>query len=94
MEPTPVRPYPLSVAATGLQVRVLAVTGSEAVRQRLIELGLHVGSLWQVRQNQGAGLVLGQGQTRLALGLDLACCVQVLPVAARAQFIQQIEGGT
>ena len=64
--------YPLSMAAEGETVCVVAILGGTRMALRVAEMGLNVGCELVVRQRQGAGIVVGRGETRFALGGGMA----------------------
>ncbi|ENO88635.1 FeoA family protein [Thauera linaloolentis] len=70
--PSPSAAFPLSMAGEGETVRVVSILGGTGMALRVAELGLNVGSELVVRQRQGAGLVVGRGEMRFALGGGMA----------------------
>jgi ferrous iron transport protein A len=71
--------FPLSMAESGMTVRVTALRGS-GMDRRMTEMGLNVGADIRVVQHQGGGLVVQRGESRYALGAGLAHRVMVVPV--------------
>jgi ferrous iron transport protein A len=70
--PKPSAAFPLAMASEGETVRVVSILGGTGMALRVAEMGLNVGSELVVRQRQGAGLVVGRGETRFALGGGMA----------------------
>ena len=70
--------FPISMAAEGARVRVVALHGGDGLIRRMTEMGLNIGSELTVRQRQGGGgLVVARGETRFALGGGMAHKVMV-----------------
>ncbi len=69
--------FPLTMAAEGENIRIVAIHGGAAMARRAAEMGLNVGSELTVRQRQGAGLVVARGETRFALGAGMAHRIMV-----------------
>ncbi len=73
--------FPLALAARSDRVRIVDVVSGRRNGERLKDIGLAPGVEISVQQNNGCGpLVLRVGETRLALGAELARRVMVVPV--------------
>lgn len=71
---TPAQCFPLTFAASGETVALVAIHAGDTLRQRLTELGLHIGMTLRVVQGErsGALIVAVKNDTRLALGRGMA----------------------
>lgn len=70
--------FPLSMADTGVRVRIVALRGGAGLDKRMTEMGLNVGGELTVRQRQSGGsLVVLRGETRFALGGGMAHKIMV-----------------
>jgi ferrous iron transport protein A len=65
-------------------VRVVALLGGRELQRRLLALGLRLGSVVTVVQHRGRGLVVSQGETRIALGGGVAEKIRVERLADAA----------
>ena len=73
--------FPLTLAATGERVRVVAVGGGQGTDRRLSDLGLTTGCVVTVVSRGGAGsMVVAREDMRLALGVGMAHRVLVTRV--------------
>jgi len=72
--------FPLTMADTGAQVRIVALRGGAGLDRRMTEMGLNIGAQVRVLQQQGGGLVVMRGESRFALGGGMAHRVMVTPV--------------
>jgi ferrous iron transport protein A len=63
---------PLNETAIGDCVRVVDVTGGRLMKQRLMSLGLMVGSEIEVLHHRGKGVVVGMNGNRIAVGSGVA----------------------
>lgn len=77
--PTASASFPLSMAAVGAQVRVMALRGGGGMDRRMTEMGLNVGADLRVVQQQGGGMVVQRGESRYALGAGMSHRVMVAP---------------
>ena len=68
---------PLTMAAPGQTHCIRRITGRDAVRRRLSELGFAVGSPVVVVTQAGGNLILSVRDTRVALGRDMANRIMV-----------------
>lgn len=75
------KPFPLTMAAEGEQVRIQSLQGGKGLMLRLTELGLNQGAELRIVQRQGGGLVVARGETRIALGGGMATKILVTAVA-------------
>ncbi len=72
------RPFPLTMADEGVELRIVALRAGRGLDLRLTELGLNVGSELSVVQRQGGGLLVARGETRIAIGGGMATKVLVV----------------
>jgi len=56
----------------GTPAQITEIQGGRALTRRLLGLGLRVGSLVTVLHHRGQGVVVSNGQTRVALGGGVA----------------------
>jgi len=64
---------PLSLAKEGEMLIVREIVGGKGIREKLISMGIRVGSKIEVISNPGVGrLIIASGDTRLALGRGIA----------------------
>ncbi|WP_220086839.1 FeoA family protein [Rhodovulum viride] len=71
---------PLALADEGVWLRVVALRPGRGVHHRLIDLGLTVGARVRILQRGGGcPMLIGVGETRLALGQGLAGKILVEP---------------
>lgn len=71
--------FPLSMADSGAQVRIVSLRGGAGMDRRMTEMGLNVGAQVRVLQQEGSGLVVMRGESRFALGGGMAHRVMVMP---------------
>ncbi len=72
--------FPLAMASEGETVKVIAVTAGKFLVKRLIAMGIIEQTELQILQReQGNGLVVTRGETRLALGFGMANKIMVVP---------------
>lgn len=71
---------PLSMAATGQPLRLVAVHTGHKLSHRLAELGLTPGVMLTVVQDAGGPLLVAVRGSRIAMGRELAHLVQVVPI--------------
>ncbi|WP_407275768.1 FeoA family protein [Halothiobacillus sp. DCM-1] len=65
--------YGLSLATRGARVRVAEIRGaSPALAKRLEGMGIHPGTLLEVIQHEGGGLVVRLHASKVALGAGMA----------------------
>lgn len=76
---TNARGHPLMMADEGARVRIMALLGGRGLVLRLTELGLNLGAEIEVIQRQGGGLLIGRGESRIALGGGMAAKIMVTP---------------
>jgi ferrous iron transport protein A len=74
---------PLTMAAPGEDVKLVAIRGGQRIRQRLADLGLTPGTVLQVVQTVSWGplIVAFKDDARLALGRGMAHKIEVEPLA-------------
>ena len=70
---------PLRLMKTGDRVRVMAVTGTDAVRKHLGSLGLIAGAVVAVVQVTDGSMIVGVHDSRIAINPDVAARVMVQP---------------
>ena len=75
------KPFPLTMAGEGEQVRIQSLQGGKGLVMRLTELGLNQGTDVRILQRQGGGLVVARGETRIALGGGMAAKILVTVAA-------------
>ena len=68
---------PLALAAAGEKQKIKKITGNDKVRQHLQELGLVLGAVVTVVSTGGGDVILGVGDSRVAIGADLANRIMV-----------------
>lgn len=71
--------FPLSMANSGAQVRIVSLRGGAGMDRRMTEMGLNIGTQIRVLQQEGSGLVVMRGESRFALGGGMAHRVMVMP---------------
>ena len=71
--------FPLSMADSGAQVRIVSLRGGAGMDRRMTEMGLNIGAQIRVLQQEGSGLVVMRGESRFALGGGMAHRVMVMP---------------
>ena len=69
----------LGALPVGGHARIARIDGGVQLARRLMGLGLRVGSEIAVLQHRGRGVVLASGDTRIALGADIATHLLVEP---------------
>ena len=74
----------LSALPVGGHARIARIDGGIQLTRRLMGLGLRIGSEIAVLQHRGRGVVLASGDTRVALGGDIATHLLVEPAITRA----------
>ena len=73
--------FPLAMANEGELVKIVGVTGGKKLSKRLITMGMIENTKLQILQRQqGTGLVVLCGETRLALGTGIAHKIMVMLV--------------
>ncbi len=72
------RPFPLTMADEGVEVRIVALRAGRGMDLRLTELGLNVGSQVRVMQRRGSGLIVARGEARFAIGGGMATKIMVV----------------
>ena len=70
---------PLKLMKAGDRVRVMAVTGTDAVRKHLGALGLIAGAVVAVVQVTDGSMIVGVHDSRIAINPDVAARVMVRP---------------
>ncbi len=71
---------PLTQAAVGAEVRVIAIYGGRRLRRRLADLGINIGMVIRVLQrNQHGPLILAVKDARMAVGHGVAHKIMVEP---------------
>lgn len=78
----------LGALPVGGHARIARIDGGTQLTRRLMGLGLRVGSEVAVLQHRGRGVVLASGDTRIALGGDIATHLLVQPSEAQAHSEQ------
>jgi len=70
--------FPLSMAESGVPVRIVALGAGRGLDRRLTEIGLNIGAVVTVCQRQGGSLLVARGATRLAVGGGMAHKIRVV----------------
>lgn len=68
----PERPIPLSMAALHTQLFVNSFNEGIELRGKVIEMGLHIGAMLEIKQRTQGAVVLMRGNTRYAIDSGLA----------------------
>ena len=77
----------LATAKAGEKVTVREIIGESHAKTRLTSMGIRPGDLLEIISNDGQGkLIVGQGSTRLAVGMGLAEKVIVAPARKRKHW--------
>lgn len=77
---------PLAMASTGEKVRIVMLAGGRGMQQRLISMGLDVGSEIKVIKKGAPGpFLIATGDTRLAIGAEMAQKIMVIPVERKIE---------
>lgn len=63
---------PLSLAQIGTSVIIERIVGGETACKRLMEMGFNKGVLVKMIKNSSGSLIIGLGDSRIALGRGLA----------------------
>jgi ferrous iron transport protein A len=72
--------FPLGMANEGETVKVIAVKAGNFLIKRLIAMGIvEETELKILQREQGNGLIVSRGETRLALGFGMANKIMVAP---------------
>ncbi|GEO84404.1 MULTISPECIES: FeoA family protein [Alphaproteobacteria] len=73
--------YPLAMARTGEQVRIIGLAGGRSVDQRLTDFGLAIGSTVRVVHNPMTGpMIVAVHESRVSLGMGMAQKMTVEPL--------------
>jgi ferrous iron transport protein A len=70
---------PLKLMKVGDKVRVMAITGTDAVRKHLGSLGFIAGVVVSVVQVTDGSMIIGVHDSRIAINPDVAARVMVRP---------------
>ncbi len=65
----------------GHSARVTEIQGGNQMVRRMLSLGIRVGSIVDVLNHRGRGIVVGNSGTRVALGADIADKLIVEPIS-------------
>lgn len=77
---------PLTMAGTGEKVRIVMFAGGRGMQQRLISMGLDVGSEIEVIRRGAPGpFLIATGDTRLAIGAEMAHKIMVIPMERKIE---------
>jgi ferrous iron transport protein A len=74
----------LAKLPVGSCVRIQRIQGGRQLVHRLLGLGLRVGSVVELTQRRGGGVVVASGGSRVALGAGVADKLMVLPLNGTA----------
>ncbi|NML74350.1 ferrous iron transport protein A [Rhizobium sp. S-51] len=73
--------YPLTMARPGERVRIVALAGGRSLDRRLTDLGLALGSIVRIVQNQMTGpMIVAIHESRVGLGMGMAQKLTVEPI--------------
>ncbi len=65
--------YGLALAARGTRVRVAEIRGgASAISKRLEGMGIHPGTVLEIIQHEGGGLIVRLNASKIALGASMA----------------------
>lgn len=76
--------YRLNQVKVGEQVRLEAIDGDHQLIRKLLGLGIRIGAHLTVTQRRGAGVVVANQGSRVAIGPGLADRLQVARYGAEA----------
>jgi len=77
---------PLTMAGTGEKVRIVMLAGGRGMQQRLISMGLDAGSeIDVIRRGAPGPFLIATGDTRLAIGAEMAHKIMVIPVERKVE---------
>ncbi|TNG00707.1 MAG: ferrous iron transport protein A [Gammaproteobacteria bacterium] len=65
---------------SGHQARITGILGGRNMTRRMLALGLRVGTVINILNRRGRGIVIGNAGTRVALGAGIADKLLVEPV--------------
>ena len=68
---------PLALAPAGEKQTIRKISGNDKLRQRLLELGLVTGATVTVVSSENNNVILAVGESRVAIGADLARRIMV-----------------
>lgn len=68
---------PLSMAQSGVPLRIAAVLGGCGLLRKITEMGLNAGAEIEVKQQERGSVVVCRGQTRYAIGAGMAHKIMV-----------------
>ncbi|MBR1837572.1 MAG: ferrous iron transport protein A [Kiritimatiellae bacterium] len=68
---------PLAMAPEGEKQKIKKISGNDRVRRHLQELGLVMDATVTVVSSENGNVIVGVGDTRVAIGADLALRVMV-----------------
>lgn len=63
---------PLNETTVGRRLRLVSIDGGDALRRRLLSLGLATGGIVEVVHRRGGGVVVARDGNRVALGQGMA----------------------
>lgn len=78
----------LSSVPVGQRVLIEKITGGKSMTRRLLGLGLRTGSIIEVRQQRGRGVVVVCQGNRIALGSNVADQIMTRAIDEEAQAAQ------
>ncbi len=68
---------PLALAQAGEKQKIQKISGNDKVRQHLLELALVTGAVVTVVSSENDNVILAVGESRVAVGADLARRIMV-----------------
>ena len=68
---------PLSIAQTGVPLKIAAISGGCGLLRKITEMGLNTGTEIEIRQQERGAVVVCRGQTRYAIGIGMAHKIMV-----------------
>jgi len=73
--------YPLTLAATGECVRVVAITADPASESRLVSMGINPGAMVRVISASGGPIVVARDETRYGIDRKISWHIRVVPAS-------------
>jgi ferrous iron transport protein A len=68
---------PLSMAQSGVPLRIVSVLGGCSLLHKITEMGLNAGAQIEIKQQERGSVVVCRGQTRYAIGAGMAHKIMV-----------------
>jgi Fe2+ transport system protein FeoA len=77
---------PLALVPSGQQVRIIGYEGGRMLRARLMAMGLNLGQVVQILQNNRGLIIVGVNGGRVALGRGVSHKIMTAPVEAASKL--------